>query len=97
MSYDDWGSSFQELYDDVPGMATAYEYDDNFDSSYAEALFEAGFTMTSAELEAAGYSPDDIAAIREEFFDYMGIDEADFDWADWREAMGYELSSRPGR
>ena len=90
MSYDDWESPFQDVYDNVPGMATAYEYDENFDSSYAEALFEAGFTHTSAELEAMGYSPDDIAAIREEFFDYIGIDEADFDWADWREAMGYD-------
>jgi hypothetical protein len=90
MSYDDWESSFREVYDDVPGMATAYNDDDNFDSAYAEALFEAGFTHTSAELDALGYSPDDIAAIREEFFDYMGVDERDFDWQEWREAMGYD-------
>jgi hypothetical protein len=90
MSYGDWESSFQELYDDTPGMATAYEYDDNFDSGYAEALFEVGFTMHSDELEARGYSQDDVQAIREEFFDYMGISEGDFDWHEWREAMGYE-------
>jgi len=90
VAYDQWDGPFQELYDDVPGMATAYEHDADFDSSYAEALFEVGFTMHADELEAAGYSPDDVQAIREEFFDYMGIDESDFDWADWREAMGYE-------
>jgi hypothetical protein len=90
MAYDDWGESFRELYDDVPGMATAYNDDPNFDAGYAEALFEVGFTMSAAEMDAAGYSPDDVAAIREEFFDYIGIDENDFDWADWREAMGYE-------
>lgn len=90
MSYGEWEEPFQELYDDVPGMATAYEHDDNFDSRYAETLFEVGFTMHSDELEAAGYSQDDVQAIREEFFDYMGIDEADFSWSDWREAMGYE-------
>jgi hypothetical protein len=90
MAYDDWEGPFQEVYDDIPGMATAYNNDSTFDPGYAEALFEAGFTMHSDELEAAGYSQDDVRAIREEFFDYIGIDEHDFDWADWREAMGYE-------
>lgn len=90
MAYDDWESSFQDVYDDIPGMTTAYENDPNFDSGFAEALFEVGFTMHSAELEAAGYSMDQVKAIREEFFDYIGIDERDFDWHDWREAMGYE-------
>lgn len=89
MAYDDWQSSFQELYDDVPGMATAYNEDSTFDPGRAEALFEVGFTMHADELEANGYSQNDVNAIREEFFDYMGIDERDFDWQDWREAMGY--------
>lgn len=90
MSYESWDGPFQDVYDNVPGMATAYEHDDSFDSTYAETLFEVGFTMHASELEAAGYSEDDVQAIREEFFDYIGIDEHDFDWADWREAMGYE-------
>jgi hypothetical protein len=90
MAYDDWAESFRDVYDDVPGMATAYNNDPDFDSGYAEALFEVGFTMHSDELTAAGYSEDQVQAIREEFFDYMGIDESDFDWQEWREAMGYE-------
>lgn len=91
MAYDDWEAPFQELYDDVPGMATAYNDDPNFDAEYAEALFEVAFTMHSDELRDAGYSEDDVQAIRDEFFDYMGIDEtSDFDWEGWREAMGYE-------
>jgi hypothetical protein len=90
MAYDDWAESFQDVYDDIPGMATAYEADSSFDQGYAEALFEAGFTMHADELTANGYTEDDVNAIREEFFDYMGIDESQFDWADWREAMGYE-------
>lgn len=90
MAYDDWDEPFREVYDDIPGMATAYENDDSFDPGYAEALFEVGFTMHSDELESAGYSPDDVQAIREQFFDYIGIDEGQFDWEDWREAMGYE-------
>ena len=90
MAYDDWEGPFRELYDSVPGMATAYETDTHFDPGYAEALFEVGFTMHADELTAAGYSEDDVSAIREEFFDYMGIDDRDFDWQEWREVMGYD-------
>jgi hypothetical protein len=90
MSYDDWDSSFREVYDNTPGMTEAYDEDYTFDTDYAESLFEVAFTMHAAELDAAGYSPDDVQAIRNEFFDYMGIDMADFDWSGWREAMGYD-------
>jgi hypothetical protein len=90
MAYEDWDEPYQELYDNVPGMAEAYGPDAQFDSSYAEALFEVGFTMYSGELSANGYSEDAVNAIREAFFDYMGIDEGQFDWQEWREAMGYE-------
>lgn len=89
MSYDDWDQPFQNIFDDIPGMADSYDLPD-FDTGYAEALFEAAFTHTGAELDAMGYSPDDVQAMRDEFFDYIGIDESDFDWADWREAMGYD-------
>lgn len=90
MSYDDWDAPFQDFFDEIPELAYSEEYNEDFDISHAEALFEIGFTMHSDELEAAGYSPDDVAAIREEFFDYMGIDEYEFDWEGWREAMGYD-------
>lgn len=89
MAYDDWDEAFRELYDNVPGMPYAYE-DETFDERRAETLYELGFTHTSDELDAMGYSSDDIYAVRQEFFDYMGIDETDFDWQGWREAMGYE-------
>lgn len=71
-------------------MADAERYDNDFDSAYAETLFETGFTMHASELEALGYDPRDVEAIREEFFDYMDLDPADFDWQEWREAMGYD-------
>ena len=90
MSYDDWDSSFRDVYDNTPGMGEAYDEDNTFDTSYAESLFEVGFTMHSDELEANGYTMDDVQAIRDEFFDYMGIDVDDFDWQGWREAMGYD-------
>jgi|SRR5215469_12148756 len=86
MPYDDWEPSFQELFNDIPGMG-----EPDTDLGYAEALYETAFTHTAAELDAMGYDPDDIDAIREAFFDYMGIDASDFDWDSWREAMGYEL------
>lgn len=86
MPSNDWDDSFQELFDEIPGTG----YLEDFEVSHVEALFEAGFTHSAAEYEAMGFTEDDVQAIREEFFDYMGIDAADFDWEGWREAMGYE-------
>jgi hypothetical protein len=90
VSYDEWDSQFQELFDDLPGA----DYLTDGESSHAEILFETGFTHTAEEYESMGLSPDDVAAIREEFFEYMGIDTGDFDWEGWREAMGYDLLYR---
>jgi hypothetical protein len=86
MAYEDWDSQFQSAFDNVPGA----DYLSSEESRYAEALFEAGFTHTSAEYESMGLSEDEVQAIRDEFFDYMGINAAGFDWQEWREAMGYE-------
>lgn len=86
MAYDNWGDSFRDVFDFTPGAS----YLNHEEARYAEALFEAGFTYTGAELEAMGLSEDQVNAIRNEFFDFMGIDYGDFDWEGWREAMGYE-------
>lgn len=86
MPYDDWDDQFRGFFDDIPGA----DYLSSEEANYAEALFEAGFTHHSAELEALGLSMDDVEAIRAEFFEFMGIDSADFDWEGWREAMGYD-------
>jgi hypothetical protein len=85
VSYNDWDDSFQELFVHTPGMDQP-----DTDVSYAATLFEVAFTMDEAELDAAGYDQDAVNAIRQEFFDYMGLDWGDFDWDAWREAMGYE-------
>lgn len=85
MPYEDWDDSFQELYESIPGMNQP-----DVDHGYAESLFETAFTHDAADLEAMGYSEDDIDAIRDAFFDYMGLDSSDFDWEGWREAMGYD-------
>lgn len=84
--YDDWSDEFQDLWDSLPSA----DYIEDYERGHVEALFEAGFMHTAEEYDALGLSEDDVAAIREEFFDYLGMDEADFDWEGWREAMGYD-------
>lgn len=91
MSYEDWTDEFQDLFDTVPGLADAELNDREFDIRIAEALFEEGFTRHADEYDASGLDPAQVSAIRAEFFDYIGLNDADFDWAEWREAMGYEL------
>lgn len=86
MAYDDWDSQFQDFFDEIPGT----DYLNSEESSYAEALFDTGFTHTAEEYEAMGLSEDAVQAIRDEFFEYMGLEEYEFDWEGWREAMGYE-------
>lgn len=86
MPYEDWDSGFQDVFESTPGTQAL----EDWEQGHVEALFEVGFTYDAIELEAMGYSEDDVSAIRDEFFDYLGIDEADFDWDGWREAMGYD-------
>jgi hypothetical protein len=86
VAYDDWDSQFHGVFDNVPGA----DYLSSEEHRYAESLFEAGFTHTGAEYERMGMSEDAVQAIRDEYFDFMGIDAHDFDWEGWREAMGYE-------
>jgi hypothetical protein len=83
--YEDWSPQFQELYNETPGIADVEPWEE----SHVEALFDAGFTHHGDEYEASGLTEDDVHAIREEFFEYMGLAEENFDWEDWREAMGY--------
>lgn len=86
MAYEEWDEPFQELFDSTPGTAFLEDYEQR----HVEALFEAGFTHTAAEYDAMGLNEDSVQAIRDEFFDYMGLDYSSFDWEEWREAMGYE-------
>lgn len=86
MPYEDWDTGFQDVYESTPGT----QYLEDWETGHVETLFETGFTMDAIELESLGYTEDDVQAIRDEFFDYLGIDRDDFDWEGWREAMGYE-------
>lgn len=87
MAYEDWEPALQGyFYDDVPGT----RFLDDFEERHAQELFELGFTHHASEYEAWGLTEDDVHGFRQEFFEYMGIDESTFDWEGWREAMGYE-------
>jgi hypothetical protein len=86
MAYSDWDSEFRDLFEGTPGTDAL----ENWEQGHVEALFQAGFTHHAEDYEALGLSEDAVEAIRQEFFDYMGLDDYEFDWEGWREAMGYE-------
>lgn len=86
MAFNDWDDSLQELYEATPGTSALEDHE----SGYVEDLFDIAFTHSAEEYDAMGLSPDNVEDMRQEFFDYMGMDGADFDWEGWREAMGYE-------
>lgn len=86
MSFSDWDEPFQELFEATPGTDALEDYE----RGHVEDLFEAAFTISAEDYDAMGLDPEQVHMYREEFFEYMGMDEADFDWDEWREAMGYE-------
>lgn len=69
---------FQELWDHIPGT----EFFDTQERNDAMDLFLDAFGPTDL-------SPEERQDAREEFFEWMGIDDYDFPWEDWREWMGY--------
>ena len=73
---------FQENWENLPVDFSGYS---DQEIAYAEFMYEEGFMKYSGEAP-----PEDIAFARQEFFDALGIDEDQFDWEGWREAMGYE-------
>jgi hypothetical protein len=80
MAYEDWTPEFQDLWENTLGTEELTPGQ----AEYAEFMFEEGFMRYSGES-----SRDDIEFARQEFFDLIG--EEYFDWAGWREAMGYDL------
>jgi hypothetical protein len=82
MAYGDWSPEFQDTWNNLPideGNMTAEELD------WAEYTFELGFMSYSGEQSRA-----EMRYAREEFFAAVDIDEDQFDWEGWREAMGYD-------
>lgn len=74
------------LFGEVPG--TEY-FESAYEQETAQELFAFGFGFTAEQYEAAGISEDDVHAAREAFFDFMQLNEENFPWDEWREAMGY--------
>lgn len=83
MSYRDWDREQQELFDTTPGV----EYLSSQEREYAAALFEEGFTYASDEYDERGLTPEQVHFLRDEFFDFLYINEDQFDWNAWREAL----------
>jgi hypothetical protein len=77
----------RDFFGQVPGTDFL---DTPADERMAESLFAVGFGYTAAEYDDMGIDPETVSQAREDFFDFMGLEYDDFDWAGWREAMGYE-------
>lgn len=83
MAYHDWSPEHQFVWDFNFGDY-AREHMDSYDREWAQELYEVGLTSHLGEED-----PNVIAEARELLFDLFSMDEADFEWEDWREAMGY--------
>lgn len=77
-----WGSH-DEIFNELPGIGW---YDDD-EAERVLDLYVDGFTHHSWE---PGYDADAVHAAREAFWEFTGIDPADFDWEEWKAVMGYE-------
>jgi hypothetical protein len=78
--YEDYGPYYENNVDagfDMFDRLPGTEYLTEDERSEAFELFYNGY------VDGDGHS-------RDEFLDYMGMEEADFPWEDWREWMGYE-------
>lgn len=82
MPYEDWTPEFQEVWENLP-IDTSELTPGQLE--YAEYMFEEGFMHYTGEQD-----PADTEFAREQFFNELGIYEEQYDWAGWREAMGYE-------
>lgn len=80
--YDHWDPEFQDLWENMPAD---YQGMSREDYDWAQYMFEEGF-----QTRADDALPGAIQEAREEFYAVMGFGEDDFDWAGWREAMGYD-------
>ena len=86
-NYNFWSEGLQELWDNTTGTEFI---PDGWETDYYQNLFEIAFGHTGAEYDALGIDPETVSAAREEFFDYMGMNDDQFDWSAWRDEMGYE-------
>lgn len=84
MSFRDWSDEqyeeFQnEAYASVYNNLPTVPYLDDTTDSTARELFAEGW-LTFGE-----YTPEELYAIREQFYDLINIQESQFDWQDYRD------------
>jgi hypothetical protein len=84
VSFRDWSEEDKEAFDeriytDIYNNIEGVLYLNDEQADQAEALFDAGW-LTFGE-----YSKEQLDAIRDEFFDLVGLDEEDFDWVTYRD------------
>lgn len=77
----------QELFESIPGV-DYFESDD--EQSIAESFFAIGWGFKASEYESMGIDKYSVEAARQEFLDWMQLDEDSFPWDEWREIMGYD-------
>ena len=87
MAYDDWSEDMQNLWDSLDG--TDPRYLNGWERDYAEQEFERGFTFHESEYAQNQLNREIVGAARDNFFGFMGLNEDQFDWAAWRDEMGY--------
>jgi hypothetical protein len=64
-----------DMFERLPGV----EFLETDERQQAFELFNEGFVVEGSSLES-----------REAFLDFMGMEDEDFPWEDWRDWMGYE-------
>lgn len=84
MAYRDWSDDQieyfrEEAYRDVYNNLPTVPYLDEETDDRARALFAEGW------LNFGEYSPEQLEAIRDEFYDLINIQESQFDWEDFRD------------
>lgn len=77
MAFQDWDPKAQDIFEGIPNT----EHDREL-----EALFEWGWLHIRDNAEP----PEFRDAIRDAFFDAIGVPDWEFPWDEWREWAGYD-------
>lgn len=76
----------QEFFGQIRGT----DYIPNSDLAEVRTEWALAFGYHATDYDAMGIDKETVSALRDKFFDYMGLEWDDFPWADWRELMGYD-------
>lgn len=76
----------QEIFGQIPGT----DYIPSRDLAEVRTEWALAFGYNAVDYESMGIDKETVSALRDKFFEYMGLEWDNFPWDDWREAMGYE-------